>query len=138
MKTTKKIAVLSFITLLSVSIFSCEKDKRTPPDLTLETGTGFVSTDTTFMVGTTLKVKAHAKKTEDELKTFNASYAYDGATTTTTKDTYTISSSSEKKDYTKEYTFVLRNTAGTEEWSFSITDRDGNITTKKIKVTVTP
>lgn len=76
-----------------------------------------------------------ATKTEDELKTFNVSYAYDGATNTTTDTTITLTSAQEES-YSADYTIVTRNQDGTEIWSFTITDRDGNITTKSITLTV--
>jgi hypothetical protein len=76
-----------------------------------------------------------ATKTEDEMKTFNVSYAYDDSTTTKTALSVPLSGSQEDS-YTADFTIVTRTQTGTEEWSFTITDRDGNITTKSITLTV--
>jgi hypothetical protein len=75
-------------------------------------------------------------KKEDDMKTFNISYAYDGAKTTTTKETFSLSGS-EAKNYEKDYTFSVRNQVGIEDWYFVITDRDGNIAKLTLTITVT-
>ena len=69
------------------------------------------------------------------MKTYNISYAFDGATTTSTKETFSLTSA-EETHYEKDYTFTVRNQAGTEAWSFTITDKDGNIAPLKLKLTV--
>ena len=65
----------------------------------------------------------------------NVSYAFDGATTTTTFQTYNLTGS-ERQNYDKDVTFTTRNQAGTEKWIFTITDKDGNIVQKQIVLTV--
>lgn len=132
MKHLKSIlAILSFAFVIS----SCEKDEHVPPNVSLKTGAGYTSTDAAVAKGTAVTVGFVAEKTEDELKTFNVSYALNGATTTTTAETVTLSSS-EEDHYEKDYTFTTQNTAGTEKWIFTITDRDGNIAQKQIVLTV--
>ena len=125
------LATLSAVFIIS----SCEKDKHIPPDVSLKTGATYVSDDATVQKDTTINVGFVAEKTEDELKTFNISYAYDGAATTTTAETFTLSSS-EEEHYEKDYTITTRDVAGTEKWIFTITDRDGNIAQKQIVLTV--
>jgi hypothetical protein len=132
MKHAKAIlAILAFGLFLS----SCEKDKHIPPDVSLKTGATYVSADATVPKDTTITIGFVAEKTEDELKTFNISYAYDGAGTTTTAETFTLSSS-EEEHYEKAYTITTRDVAGIEKWIFTITDRDGNIAQKQIVLTV--
>ena len=115
-------------------ILSCEKDKHVPPDVSLKTGATYISADATVPKDTTITVGFVANKTEDELKTFNVSYAYDGATTTTTAETFTLSGD-EEEHYEKDYTITTRDVAGTERWIFTITDRDGNIAQEEIVLT---
>ena len=133
----KKSINFFFVFLLGISTFlmvSCGKDQRVPPELIINSGRGFVSTDTTLGRQDTIKVSITANKTEDELKTFNVSYSYDNGMTTTFLNE--VLTKSQNEHYEKVVTIVTRNVAGTEKWLFTITDRDGNITTKQIVVTV--
>jgi hypothetical protein len=131
MKLVKTIlAALSAVLIIS----SCEKDEHIPPDVSLKTGAGYISADAIVPTDTTITVGFVADKTEDELKTFNVSYAYDGATTTTTAETFTLSGD-EEEHYEKDYTITTRDVAGTERWIFTITDRDGNIAQEEIVLT---
>lgn len=131
----KSIKTLFVILSLSLITTSCEKDKHVPPDVSLKTGTGYIAADTTVAPNTAVTVGFVADKTEDELKTFNVSYAFDNAATTTTDTTITLTSA-EEDHYEKDYMFTTRNQAGTEKWIFTITDRDGNIAQKQIVLTV--
>jgi hypothetical protein len=127
----------TMLLVLGLAVFStsCEKDEHIPPNVSLKTGTGYTATDATVATCTPVTVGFVADKTEDELKTFNVSYAFDNAATTTTDTTITLSSS-EEDHYEKDYTFTTRNTAGTEKWTFTITDRDGNIAQEQVTLTV--
>jgi hypothetical protein len=127
-----------FLALLSISIFlwsACENDAHIPPTVTFKTGGNYTSNDATVAKSASITVGIIADKKEDDMKTYNISYAYDGATSTTTKETFTLSSS-ENVHYEKDYTFTVRAQAGVEEWFFVITDKDGNIAKLKIKLTV--
>ena len=130
-------SIKALFVILSLSLFStsCEKDKHVPPDVSLKAGTGYTSADTTVAPNTAVTVGFVANKTEDELKMFNVSYAFDNAAATTTDTTITLTST-EEDHYEKDYTFTTRNQAGTEKWIFTITDRDGNISQKQIVLTV--
>ena len=134
MKTT--IAHLIACTLIIIS-FSCKKkkDAHVPPDVVFKTSTGYTYADATVAKGDTIKVGITATKTEDDLKSYNASYAYDGAVTTTTFFNYYLQAS-EYLSYSKDLDIPVRNQAGSEKWVFYIVDRDGNITQKTITLTV--
>lgn len=112
---------------------SCDPHK--PPSMTFKTGGNYTSADATVAQGASILVGITADKKEDDMKTYNISYAYDGATTTTTKETFTLTGT-ELQHYEKDYTFTTRNQAGTEVWSFVITDKDGNIAKLSFKLTV--
>ncbi len=123
---------------LSVFFVNCKKkkgDARIPPNVTLKTGGKFISGDVTLPKQDTIMVGITATKTEDNLKSYNASYAYDGAASTTTFFNYLLAES-EYNNYSKDLQIVTRNQAGSERWVFSIVDRDGNITQKTIVITV--
>ena len=126
--------ILSILFLVGTfAIFSC--DKHIPPHIEFKTGVDYTSSDTTVTQGDTITVGIIAQKKEDEMKTYNISYAYDGASSTTTKETFSLSGA-QQEHYEKDYSFVTRNLAGTEKWTFTITDRDGNIAKKSIILTV--
>lgn len=124
-------------TLVIVSLNSCKKevDAHIPPDVVFKTGAGYTSADAVVGMQDTLLIGITATKTEDDLKSFNASYAYDGASSTTTFYNY-LMTASEYESYSKDLEIVTRNQSGTEKWVFSIVDRDGNITQKIITLTV--
>jgi hypothetical protein len=125
------------ITILSILfcafISSC--DPHVPPTIEFKTGGNYTSSDVTVAKGATITVGITAKKREDDMKTYNISYAYDNATSTTTKETFTLSGA-EQQNYDKDYTFTVRNQPGVEKWSFVITDRDGNLAKLQLIITV--
>jgi hypothetical protein len=133
MKYTLFIACL-FIACLSLS--SCELfDPHKPPHVSFKTDPGYTHEDAAVEKGDTILVGIIGEKVEDDMKTYNISYAYDGATSTTTKETFTLTGN-EQKHYDKDYEFTVRNEAGTEKWYFVITDRDGNIAKLSLTLTV--
>ena len=81
----------------------------------------------------TLLIGVSIDKTEDPLVALNVSVAYDGGGTTTVTN-QSISGAHVEYDHT----VIARNQAGSENWIFSVTDRDGNITTRNIVLTVQP
>jgi hypothetical protein len=137
MKTSKISFVFAIVFALFTTIFiSCEKDEHIPPTLEFKSGSGYTFSDMDSVgQNASVKVGVMAHKTEDELKTFNVSVAYDNASTTTTKQNTTLTSSQEE-EFETDYTITTRAQAGVEKWSFTITDRDGNVTTKTITLNV--
>ena len=126
------------LALLIFAAISCKKgkaDPHIPPDVELRSGTNFITGDCTLGKQDSVWVGIAAHKTEDDLKSYNVSYAYDGVSTTTTFFNELLTSS-EYYNYAKDVMIVTRNVAGTERWVFSIVDRDGNITQKTINITV--
>lgn len=134
---TNILFILAASILLLTGFSSCKKNKdaHVPPDVVFKTGTGYTSSNATVAQGDTLLVGITATKTEDDLKSYNASYAYDGASTTTTFYNYYLTAS-EYTTYSKDLQLIMRNQAGSEKWTFSIVDRDGNITQKTLTFTV--
>ena len=129
------IKTLAFVSAFCFMISGCEKDEHKPPSMTLKTGNGYTSTDVTATKGQSIKVGITATKVEDDMLTYNVSYAYDGASTTNTLQTFNLTGS-EQQNYDKDVTFTTRNQAGSEKWIFTITDKDGNIVQKQIVLTV--
>jgi hypothetical protein len=132
MKALFIITMASSILLLS----SCEKDKMIPPTLDFLTGAGYTSADGHVALNTAFKIGVDAKRTEakDDLKTFTVTKSLDGGAASTV-DNVTIGSA-QAAEFTKDYNLTTRNVAGTEKYTFTVTNRDGLITTKSITITV--
>ena len=126
-----------FLFILTVLVYvGCEKEEaEIPPDISFKTGNGYTSTDVSVTPDSSLTVGIIAVNREDDLKTYNVSVAYDGASTTTTVQDFTIPDS-DKDRYEKDVTFKVRDQAGTEKYYFTITDSDGNIAQLSVLVTV--
>lgn len=131
--TLAKFLTLSAILFVFVLVIGC--DPHIPPTIEFKTGTGYASRDTTVTKGAAITVGIIGQKREDDMKTFNVSYAYDGASSTTTKETFRLTVD-EYKLFARDYAFNVRNQAGTEQWSFVIVDRDGNIAKLQLNITV--
>ena len=121
--------------IVSAIMFSCEKDEEIPPVMELKTGAEYVSTDLTLPRDTTITVGVTVEKTEDDLKTFNVSVAYDGSSTTTTKLNEDLTGD-QKTGFNADIDLQTRNQAGTEKWYFTVTDVDGNIVQEVLTFTV--
>lgn len=123
---------------LALLSFSCKKkkvDKHIPPDVSFKSGGIYTDGDKTVNKKDTVVVGITATKTEDDLKSYNVSYYYDGAPSSSTFYNYLLTTA-EANSYSHDIKIVARNLAGKEKWVFSIVDRDGNITQKTIMLTV--
>lgn len=135
MKTIKSISsFLALIALISIAVISCKKDEHVQPDVSFKTGTGYTSSNATVNQGDTLLVGIIGDKTEDELKTLNVSVAYDGGSTNT-QDNFNLTGS-EEEHFEKDYEIITRSQVGTELWVFTVTDRDGNVRSVELTITV--
>ena len=136
MKITFKTCILFLALAFGIISFSCKKDEMIPPTIDFTTGSGYTSADSHIAWDTDFKIGVTAKKTEDkdDLKTFIVTVSYDGGAETTI-DNVTIPAA-QAGEFTKDYDLTTRNTAGTEKYSFTVTNRDGLVTTKAITITV--
>lgn len=134
MKNGFKLTLAAFAIISTSFLTSCDEDEHVPPAMVFKTGNNYVSNDMILGVQDTFVVGVDATKTEDELDLFNVSVAYDGGSgTTIASDTLDVS---QEDAYSVDVTLVTRNQTGTEKYSFTIIDRDGNITSKDITITV--
>lgn len=129
--------VFLLLTALMAVSYSCKKktDAHVPPKVDFKTGGSYTSGDKTVAKLDSIYVGINATKTEDDLRSYNISVAYDGASATTTYYQYYLSSS-EYNSFSKDKWIKTRNQAGSERYVFSIQDKDGNITQKTITLTV--
>lgn len=136
MKTNLNILLAAVMLLLATSCGKTKADPHVPPAVNLKTTSGYTySENITVNKQDTLLVGVIVEKTEDDLKSYNVSFRYDGNTISTTFFNY-IMSDSEKLHYEKDVQIIARNQSGTEVWLFSVVDRDGNLTQKTITLTV--
>ena len=135
MKTINTITKILTIGAIFFTFTGCKKDKHIPPTVTLKTTAGYTSANATIAKNLLIKVGIIADKVEDDMLSYNVSYAYDGASTTTTSQSFTLSGT-EQQHYDKDVTFTTRNQNGSEKWTFTITDKDGNIAQQQIVLTV--
>jgi len=131
-----KKSILFLVLAFGIISFSCKKDEMIPPTIDFTTGTGYTSTDSHIALDTDFKIGVSAKRTEDkdDLKTFVVTVSFDGEAATTI-DNVTIPAA-QAGEFTKDYDLTTRNAAGTEKYSFTVTNRDGLITTRIITITV--
>ncbi len=133
----KLIHALTFssLALLFFSITSCEKDEGILPAISFKTGAGYTSANANIARSTIFKVGIDAAKTEkkDVLKTFNISRQYDGGASTTVYDA--TLSGSQGDNYSYDYNGTTRNVAGTEKYTFTVTNRDGLVNSITLTIT---
>ena len=136
MKIIFKKSILFLALVVGIISFSCEKDQMIPPTIDFTTGTGYTSTDSQIAQDTDFKIGVTAKRTEDkdDLKTFVVTVSYDGGAEATI-DNVTIPQA-QAGEFTKDYDLTTRSAAGTEKYSFTVTNRDGLVTTRAIIITV--
>jgi len=129
------ICIIAIAALTLASSCKKNKDAHVPPDLAFNTASGYTSSDVTVMHGDSIHVGVTITKKEDDLRTLNLSYEYDGATSSVTYLNYAMTPA-EYTGYSNSYWLHTRTVAGTEKWIFTVTDRDGNLAQKSFTVTV--
>ncbi len=129
--------------LLSAALFaalftfsSCEKDEGKLPEIAFKTGAGYTSADATVAKNTAVLIGVTADKTEDKdvLKTLSATVSYDGgAATTLVSD---ILTGTQGDHYEKDLSVTTRSQAGTENYTFTVVNRDGLTNSVSLTLTV--
>jgi hypothetical protein len=115
--------------------FSCENEQEPAASIEFKSGIGYTSQDASISKGSSLKVGIVADKAENNLKAYNVSVSYDGASTTITVKDFTISSD-ENTHYDKDVNFTVRNQTGVEKYYFTIVDEDGNVVQKMLTFSI--
>lgn len=117
------LAITGFF-VATVFIASCKKDtdQQIPPTMSFKTGSGYISSNDSLHLNDTIVVGITASKSEpqDLLTRFVATKQYNTDTIHTT-----INESFNQDTYTKDMTIITRNVAGTENYTFTIINRDG-------------
>lgn len=129
--------ILKSISLLSIifTLASCEKDAGKLPNISFNSGAGYISSNTTVPKGSPIKIGIIASKAEDKdvLKKFNVTQTLNG-TKSTLYDIELYSSNQDNYNYTFEQT--MDTVAGKSvNYIFTVTNRDG--LTNNVSLTVT-
>lgn len=140
----KKISkFFSMLALAAVAVLSsCTKDDdvKPAPSLDFVAGTGYTTGDVTLAPGSTLKVKWVANKGDKDMDKFQVTinnaflvdYAPDGAGS----NPFTLKGSNQNTYQGEISTVVSSNVGNVETYTFTVTDKNGNSTSKSIKVTI--
>ncbi|MCB9193266.1 MAG: hypothetical protein H6597_01925 [Flavobacteriales bacterium] len=99
--------------------------------MSFKTGAGYTSSNDTVGLRDTLLIGVIIDRTEDPLTALNVSVAYDGGSSSTV---HNEDLSGDHVEYDQQV--ITRDQAGSEKWIFSVIDRDGNITSRDLTLTV--
>ena len=125
---------LLFGALLLAAGCKKETDPRVHPSLTFKSSVGYTAADDSVPQQDTLKIGAVIDKTEDPLISMNITRTYDSDPSLSLQDV----SLTGQEHIEYDFSLITRAQAGTEKYTFSVLDRDGNITSKTIALTVVP
>jgi hypothetical protein len=139
-KISKFFSMLAFAAVALLSSCSDEDDPKPAPSLDFVAGAGYTTGDVTLEPGSTLKVKWVANKGDKDMDLFSikvnngylADYAPDGANS----NPYSLKGSNQNTYQGEVSTTVSSNVGTTETYTFTVTDKNGNSTSKTIKVTI--
>jgi hypothetical protein len=135
----RKIQLLAGLLLLSGTMFisSCKKDSTTTdlsPSMNFVGGNNFISSDQTVDAGTVFSVGVNATANSTsgtKLTKFKIVRTFNNVPQTAFDTTFNSSIS----NYNENFTAVAAPVAGSERWTFTITDKDGE--TKELAFVIT-
>jgi hypothetical protein len=133
---TAGMLLLTSLVLLTASCKKEDEDEMVLPTISFKTGAGYTAKDTTVGKNATLLPGINAAKSEtnDVLKLFVVTRSYDGGSAETV---YSETLSGTSGDaYSKDYPVTTRSTAGTEKYTFTVTNRDGLTNAVSLTLTV--
>jgi hypothetical protein len=136
MKNIKLLSLLSLLAIATIFVSSCGPTEEVAPKPVLEFlgGSEYVSGDislsaeTDFTVGI---IGTHVSK----MTGINITVSYDGGAELTPANCTLCDSTIDTKDLNVNFYGKTGTTAGSEVWSFTLTDKDGESTTKTITIT---
>ncbi|MBO9698701.1 MAG: hypothetical protein J7604_00760 [Sporocytophaga sp.] len=137
-KISKFFSMLAFAAVALLSSCSDDDDPKPAPSLEFIAGPGLTTGDVTLAPGSTLNVKWVANKGDKDMETFTVTreglilpdYAPDGANS----NPFTLKGSNQNT-YQDQLTTTVPTNPGVYAYVFTVTDKNGNSTSKTIKVT---
>lgn len=125
---------LVYIIAAVVAITSCKKDEPQPPTLVLKTDSGYTAADVIVPPGTTIKVGVVCDQGTDSLNLIYSEVAYDGANVDSLCERYWVPNEQTHAEH--DFIFQVRNSVGSERWTFNVNDNDGRLVEKEIRIVV--
>jgi len=126
--------MLLFISFVSLSLASCEKDAGKLPNISFKTGTGYTSADATVPQNSSVLIGINASKSEgkDVITKFTITKSVNGGDATTV---YTVDVTN-GDTYTYDYTATTGNTAEQDKYTFTVVNKDGIVNSVSLTLTV--
>lgn len=128
-----RLTQLSLLVIL-LTLGSCDEGKL--PNIAFKSGPNYISSDATVgkLETVTFGIEASKAEKKDPLKKFNVSVSFDGGDNTTLiqKDL----DSSQGDNFEEDVEITTRDQAGTEKYTFTVTNRDGLINQVSVTLTV--
>jgi hypothetical protein len=122
---------LPALLLVAAALLACTKDEAvdgsSAANITFRTDSGFVFRNDTVGLGDTLRVGVIVNEGTDALDHFFLSVAYDGGSSTYT-DTLEVNTN----PFAFQTSLVMRQQAGTEKWTFTVQEPDGDRTLRSL------
>ncbi|WP_156140427.1 hypothetical protein [Sporocytophaga myxococcoides] len=139
-KFSKFFSMMALAAVALLSSCSNEDDPKPAPSLDFVAGTGYTTGDVTLAPGSTLKVKWVANKGDKDMDKFqvtiNNAYLVDYAPDGAGSNPYSLKGSNQNTYQGEISTVVSSNVGNVETYTFTVTDKNGNSTSKSIKVTI--
>ena len=137
MKNIKFLTVLTALTVSTVFLSNCGDTETVTPDPVLEFigGAGYLSEDANLSIAQSFVVGINASHTSD-ISTFQVTVSYNGGNPLVPAGCTLCDTAINAKSLRVDYVGTTANQAGTEKWTFTVTDKDGNSTSKSITITV--
>jgi len=130
------LALLALVTVISVTVSSCEKDAGKLPNIAFITTAGYTSSDVTKHSGDTLMVGINASKAEDAdvLKTFTVTRKINTVSADIESTTLT---GTQADAYSKSWSLVPTGAVGDSvRYTFTVVNKDGLTNAVTFKVSL--
>lgn len=137
MKKFKFLTLIATVAVLPMLLTNCSPGETVElgPTLNFLGGSEYVDEDVSLPTGTDFTVGLVASHTSD-IESLMITVSINGGTELTPAGCTLCDTTFGSKDFTVEFNGTTGNSTGTEVWSFTAADANGNATTKKITITV--
>ncbi|MCB0734181.1 MAG: hypothetical protein H6608_12120 [Flavobacteriales bacterium] len=139
MKTLKLSFLAAFVALGAFMFSACTgggDEPTTNPKLNFLAGTGYTSGDVSIAAGSAFKIGLVGSH-DSKIETLKIRVSYNGGANVIPDNCTICDTTINATDFTIDYENMVESTPGTEKWSFTIADKDGNSTTETITFTRT-
>lgn len=137
MNKLRLVALAAVVSASAIFFQSCGTDEAKPqPELSFIGDAGYTAQDASIAGGTAFKIGVVATHTV-KLEKLEIFVAYDGGPNLKPADCTMCDSSLSGTNLKATYSGMTRVVAGTEKWTFRVTDKDGQSTSKSITITTT-